>query len=189
MDNFLSDDWEEIGKSAWNVSLDAWAIVNEDFTFRAVNKQWIEIFGVLPSEFIGKSFGDVTAIEDRQKDFENAKLVIQGKIASYFMNKTYRFSDGSEHEIGLLVARVPFNQEKPFRFFLSRALPNNAKAEEKLERRLEDLEKLLLTSASSGPSTVTDIASFLWDKKGWVLMGATVLVALYQIIMEILKVS
>jgi hypothetical protein len=91
----------------------------------------------MPSEFVGKSFEDITPIEVRELDVANARLVIAGKIKSYLMHKSYRFQDGTVKDITLLVARVPWDTGKEFMFFLSRIIPDA----EKLSQALSTPEK------------------------------------------------
>lgn len=137
MDGLSDEERIEAWKAAWRVSLDGWAIVEKDFIFRSVNPQWLELLGVLPSEFLGKSFVDITPPDVRQKDIENAMLTIDGRINSYLIHKTYQFQDMSVKRIVLLVVRVPINGEKPFQFFLSRILLDEDELSDVVEKQLQ----------------------------------------------------
>jgi PAS domain S-box-containing protein len=114
--------WE----AGWHPSFDGIAIVNKDFTFRYVNPQWLELMGsnLTPADFIGKSFVDITAPQDLKVDMKNANLLIKGKISSYVMRKQYKFLNGEQKDVILLVNRVPKNPTHPFQFFLSRIILN-----------------------------------------------------------------
>lgn len=108
--------------AAFNTSFVGWAIVDSDFKFRAVNLQWLELLEALPSEFIGRSFSDITLLSDLSEDEANANLVKDGIISSYIMKKTYCFRNGQKKKVILLVSRVPHELDKPFMFFISRIL-------------------------------------------------------------------
>ena len=95
--------------------------MNRDFEFTAVNPQFCDILGVTPAELLGKRFTDVTPISVRELDARNANLVIQGKIPSYLLPKSYEFSDGTKTEVVLLVVGV-YSETKDFLFFVSRIM-------------------------------------------------------------------
>lgn len=108
-------------KSSWQPSFAGKAIVNKDFTFRSVNQQFCEILGVTPAVLLGSRFQDVTHPAMRRLDEENAVLVIEGKINSYMMNKTYQFENGKAVKVLLLVTRAPRDGGE-FQFFVSRIM-------------------------------------------------------------------
>jgi PAS domain S-box-containing protein len=141
VDDFSDEEKLEVCLSAFHISLDGWAIVDKDFIIKAVNSQWTEILGVLPDEFMGKSFVDITHPSIVAQDIANAKLVMQGKIKSYALKKTYQFSDSRQKNVVLLVVRVPISLKKPFMFFLSRILEDN----ENQEQAVKDLEAKVLS--------------------------------------------
>lgn len=107
--------------ASWDPSFDGVAIVNKDFTFRSVNPQFCEIVGVSPAELLGRRFQDITPISVKQLDENNAKLVMEGKIESYLLPKSYEFTNGSKVDIILLVKGV-YNETGEFLFFLSRIM-------------------------------------------------------------------
>jgi PAS domain S-box-containing protein len=152
MDGLTEEERSEAFKSGWLVSFDGWAVVDEDFLFRSVNPQWLEILGVSAHEFYGRSFTDITPPEVRHADIEQAKLVRDGKISSYTMHKEYEFSDGEKRRIILLVVRVPFDGLKPFQFYLSRIMMD--------EQRLEELAST--TQKSTSLSLVGDKKTIWW---------------------------
>lgn len=103
----------------WHPSFVGKAIVNEDLTFRAVNPQFCEIAGVTPAELLGNTFTDITPQPSRDLDLQNAKLVMQGKIEGYMMDKVYEFPDGRKVSITLLVNGVYHPTTNAFMFFVS----------------------------------------------------------------------
>lgn len=133
MDSLTDEEKQLAWEAGWHPSFDGIAIVNRDFSFRDVNPQWCELLEQLPSEFLDKSFEDITPVDVRNLDSDNANLVMEGRIPSYVINKSYHFSDGKKKNIILLVCRVPKDTNKPFRFFLSRILLNEpvSKSEQK----------------------------------------------------------
>lgn len=145
MDGLTIEERLEAWKSAWHISLDGWAIVDEDFLFRSVNPQWMELLDVLPSEFIGRSFEDITPPDIRELDAKNAELVKQGKISSYILHKTYQFKDKTTKKIVLLVVRVPIDGAKPFQFYLSRILLDEDVLSDQMEKELESVSKIRST--------------------------------------------
>ena len=180
MDDLSDEERVAAWKAAWHTSFAGWAIVEEDFVFRSINPQWLELLGVLPSEFIGKTFSDITTPDIRRKDEENAALVKQGKVNSYLIHKAYQFEDLSIKKVVLLVVRVPLQGHLPFQFYLSRILLD----EEKL---VEDLAKELGKSASA--SALQSISASMLDfaKNYWVwIMGASA--AATGVALEIYKV-
>lgn len=153
MDGLTDKERVEAWKSAWRVSLDGWAVVGKDFIFRSVNPQWLEVLEVLPSEFLGKSFIDITPPDIRAKDIENAMLTIEGRIGSYLIHKTFQFTDGTQKKIVLLVVRVPISSQKPFQFFLCRILLDEEELSEVVEKQLH--------SGLSHPSILQKVTDFI----------------------------
>lgn len=123
MDGLDNEQRVEAWKSCWAKSLVGMAIVEKSGRFRAVNQQWVKILGVPATEFYGNTYQDITPISELQADEEQAKLVSQGLIDSYEMDKHYEFKNGQRVAIRLLVTRVPIYTEKPFMFYLSRIVP------------------------------------------------------------------
>lgn len=114
----------------WHPSLEGTAIINPDFTFRAVNPQFCKILGVTPAELINHSFSDVSPEPVKTLDMDNAKLVMHGVITTYTMNKQYEMKDGRRVSVILLVKGVYHPLTNDFLFFVSSILGLD---EEKLE--------------------------------------------------------
>lgn len=166
--------------SAWDPSFDGWAIVDADFTFRSVNQKFCELLGVTPAELIGQRFQDVTPIEMRQLEEDNAKLVMEGRISFYLLPKMYRFSGHSQTDVVLLVTRVPRDSSKPFRFFLSRIMLD----EEKTLRKLQE------NQLNSEPTSLklTNMVEDFWMKWGkWLIGIGTVVGTILFTLMEYFK--
>lgn len=158
-------------KAIWDASFAGIAIVNEDFTFRRVNRQFCKITGVTQAELIGKKFTDITPEPVRTLDALNAKLVVDGKgQKSYVLPKSYEFPNGNKVDITLIARGVygengeaefleENDQRKPqFLFFVSSIM--------------EDKSCDMLPPPSPSPTWSTE-----WlDKKkiGWAILAALV---------------
>lgn len=105
--------------ASWNPSFDGRAIVNPDFTFRAINQQFCDILGVSPAELVGGTFTDITPAPIRELEIKNANLVMQGLIQSYILEKNYEMMDGRKIDVTLLVNGVYAEDTKEFLFFVS----------------------------------------------------------------------
>lgn len=122
LDGLKNEERVQAWKAAWSISLTGMALVTRNFKFHRVNPQWLKILGVSAAEFYGKTFLDITTPEIRAADEVQAKLVIEGKINSYLMHKSYRFSTGEEKNVTLLVTRIPVDCEQSFQYFLCRIM-------------------------------------------------------------------
>ena len=127
MDGLTDEERIIAWQAAWHYSFDGWAIVNPDFTFRSVNNQFCDILKITPAEVIGKKFQDVTSAPLREIDETNARMVQQGLIDHYALEKDYEFQSGKKTRVVLLVTRVPKSEEGSFLFYLSRILPEKPK--------------------------------------------------------------
>ena len=120
MTDGLTDDERALAwLASWHPSFEGKAIVNPDFTFRAVNPQFCEILGVSPGEIINNSFTDITPPNIRELDMKNAALVMDGVIDSYLLPKSYEFASGRKIEVTLLVNGVYHPVSGVFMFFVS----------------------------------------------------------------------
>lgn len=115
--------WE----TAWTPSFSGIAIINADFTFRAVNQQFCEILGVTPGELINNSFTDITPQPVKNLDIANAKLVRDGVIRSYFLEKYFEFSNGKKVHVDLLVTGVYHKNTGEFLFYVTRIMEKGTK--------------------------------------------------------------
>lgn len=179
MNGLTEQQQAEIGRILSKFSLSGIAFLDVEGRFTWVNDQWLKIFdGQMPSDFIGKSFAEITVAEDRAKDLENAKLVKEGKITSYTMEKTYTFPNGNELRAILLVARMPQSLSQDFVFYISQVLP----LEMDRELEIEELKQKILTDMQSKSSTLRGSGGFekILDflmKYGLYLAGAGAVIA------------
>ena len=122
MDGLSNEERAYAWLASWNPSFAGKAIVNPDFTFRAVNQQFCKIVGVTPAELVGNKFTDLTPEPLRTVDRNNALLVKKGVIQSYLLPKTYEFFNGHRADVILLVNGVYHPETKDFMFFVSTIL-------------------------------------------------------------------
>lgn len=155
--------------ASWKISLLGQAILDKDFNFVRVNDQWVKMLGVPATEFYGKKFTDITDQSVLGADIQQANLVIEGKIDSYMMHKTYRFSDGSHKNVSLLVTRVPLDTTKPFLHFLSRIMLRGDSLNIK-----ENSKKQFL----SDPQIYLNVLNFLSKYWVWIATATAVITGL-----------
>lgn len=153
MDGLNDQQRVEAWKSCWKISLSGMALLTEDFRFHRVNAQWLNLLGVPASEFYNHTFTDITPMEIRTADTDQARLVIEGKIDSYLMHRSYVFTTGEKKDVTLLVTRVPMDTDKPFQFFLSRIMLRETDAETNSTAKLFSL---------AGLKKITDFCVEYW---------------------------
>lgn len=122
MDGLTNEERAYAWLANWNPSFAGKAIVNPDFTFRAVNQQFCKIVGVSPAELVGNKFTDLTPEPIRSVDVKNALLIKKGVIQSYLLPKSYEFYNGHKVDVTLLVNGVYHPETKDFMFFVSTIL-------------------------------------------------------------------
>lgn len=122
MDGLTNEERALAWTSCWQPSFDGWAIINKDFTYRAVNPQFCEILGVTPAQLVGQRFQDITPPGIRKLDEANAQLVMNGVMDFYILPKVYDFGDGHTRNVIMLMTRVPKSADGSFRFFVSRIM-------------------------------------------------------------------
>lgn len=128
MSDGLTDEERKLAwLASWNPSFAGKAIVNPDFTFRSVNRQFCEIVGVTPAEIINSKFTDLTPEPVKTLDVKNAKLVKEGKIESYILPKVYEFASGKRVDVILLVKGVYHPKTSEFLFYVSSIMANDKK--------------------------------------------------------------
>lgn len=119
MDGLNNEERINAWLASWHPSFDGKAIVNPDFTFRAVNQQFCKILGVSPAELVGQKFSDLTPPKMRELEVKNAELVKKGLIQSFLLSKAYEFQTGKKVDVTLLVNGVYHPTTKKFMFFVS----------------------------------------------------------------------
>lgn len=122
MDGLNDDERALAWVASWQPSFVGIAIVNPDFTFRSVNRQFCEIVGVTPAEIINNNFADMTPEPIKTLDIKNANLVKEGIIESYILPKTYEFTSGKRADVMLLTKGVYHPETSEFLFFVSRIM-------------------------------------------------------------------
>ena len=173
MDGLTDEQKIEAWNAAWSVSTSGIALVDKDFQFYRVNNEWLKVLGVPATEFYGKSFSDLTAADSRSLEEDQARLVMDGKISSYLLHKTYHFTDGQKKDVILLVTRMPITPSKPFLFFLCRILS---------KPRAEDEASSTKPQANS-----TNLFEFVFKYGKWITGLGIFVGAIFMKYLEMLK--
>lgn len=154
-DNLNHDERAYAWLASWNPSFAGKAIVNPDFSFRAVNQQFCSILGVTAAELIGKKFSDITPEPLKSLDIQNAELVKKGLQESYLLPKIYELPSGKRVEVTLLVNGVYHSKTKDFLFFVSTIMART--------------EKFTSVSQSQAPTGLLDLVDS--KKTVWTIIG------------------
>lgn len=170
MDGLTNEERTYAWLASWHPSFAGKAIVNPDFTFRAVNQQFCKILGVTPGELVGNKFTDLTPEPVRTLDVKNAELVKKGEIQSYLLPKTYEFYNGQRIDVMLLVNGVYHPETKDFMFFVSTIL-----------------ERQQMNSTVALSQTPTGLLSWLDSKKIVMSMLAALGLVIATVIEKLMK--
>lgn len=170
MDGLTNEERIHAWLADWNPSFAGKAIVNPDFTFRAVNQQFCKIVGVTPAELVGNKFTDLTPEPLKSVDQKNAMLVRKGVIQSYLLPKTYEFFNGHRADVTLLVNGVYHPDTRDFMFFVSTIL----------ERK----EMKSLVAPSRMPTGLLDLVDVKKAWWVWATMLGTALAIAFEKLMK-----
>lgn len=119
MDSLNHDERAHAWLASWNPSFDGKAVINSDFSFRAVNQQFCKILGVTPGDLMGNKFTDITPEPIKSLEVKNSILVRRGDIRSFLMPKTFELLDGRKIDTTLLVNGVYHPKTDQFMFFVA----------------------------------------------------------------------
>jgi diguanylate cyclase (GGDEF)-like protein/PAS domain S-box-containing protein len=138
------------------------AHVAPDGTWLRVNRKFCTITGYTPQELSRLTFGDITHPEDLDADWAQASALLQGKIATYSMEKRYIRKDGNSVWVNLTVSLACGEDGKP-EYFISVAEDISARKraeeqrdelirtlEEQVRQRTTELERLSMTDPLTG---------------------------------------
>lgn len=153
-----------------NVAFEGILIVEPDGTIIWANDQFYDLLNVSPADVIGKRYQDITPLgQTRDRDIQNAEMVKNGDILNYAIKKSYSFND-KETPIVLAVGRVPYTYGSDLDLYIAKVLPDETPVQVCGVSVWEKLYALLKTYA------------------GFAILIASVAVALWQILFELLKV-
>ena len=115
------------------------ALVSLEGDFLEVNQSLAEIVGYSKDELVKKTFQDITYKDDLQKDLDQLKATLDGKIDGYRMEKRYIKKDGELVWILLNVSLVRGDTKEPL-YFISQIQDISDRKE--YEQRLEGLNDM-----------------------------------------------
>ena len=168
MDGLNNEERANAWLSSWNPSFDGKAIINLDFSFRAVNQQFCKILDVTPAELIGQKFSDITPEPLRSVEVKNSILVRRGDIQSFLLPKTFELLNGRKVDITLLVNGVYHPKTKQCVFFVATIMAR------------QTLNALVAPSQKS-------IELLGLDKKTWAAIGIGLGTAIVTVIEKLFK--
>jgi len=92
------------------------SLVSLDERWLKVNQALCDLTGYSSEELLSKTFHDVTHPDDLEIDAENKRLLLEGKIRSYSMEKRYFHKQGHEIWVLLSLSLVCDHQNQPLYF-------------------------------------------------------------------------
>ncbi|HEX2962731.1 MAG TPA: PAS domain S-box protein [Ignavibacteriales bacterium] len=107
-----------------------------------VNQKMCDIMGYTAEELSRLDFQTLTHPEDLAKDLEQVKMILEGNISTYAMEKRYIRKDGSSIWVNLTVSLVRDSGGNPAYFIsIIEDISERKEAEEKVLRYSEELRK------------------------------------------------
>lgn len=107
---------EEGFRSAFNYAAIGKALVSLDGHWLKVNAALSKLLGYSDSELLNLTFQDITHPEDLEKDLDYVNQLLQGKIATYQMEKRYFHKQGHLVWVLLSVSLVRDEEDRPLYF-------------------------------------------------------------------------
>ena len=125
-------------------------IASETGEFISINRKYCDIVGYSIREMTGATFLQITHPDDLQRDLNNMKNLILGKIHSFSMEKRYFHKDGSIVWVNLTVSPMWKEGEKPsFHIAVVEDITERKLAQQSLERN-ENLFRLISEQSMLG---------------------------------------
>lgn len=116
--------------------------------FLEINNRYCEIVGFSEEEMLSRTFQGITHPQDLRADLNNMKLLLEGKIESFEMDKRYIRKDNSMVWIRLTVVPLWWGEEQPR---LHIAMVNDITARKRAEEALQ-MQASVLGSMLEGVS-------------------------------------
>jgi len=140
----LLEEVEECFSATFEQAAVGMAHVAIDGTWLRVNSKLCEIIGYSPDELMGLTFQKITHPEDLASDLESFRLILDGKIQTYSMDKRYIRKDGTLVWICLTVSLARDKEGFP-KYFITviKDISDRKQAENELDRHKEHLEELI----------------------------------------------
>ena len=109
-----------------------------------INQKHCDIVGYTREEMLRKRFQDITYPDDLQSDLGNMKLLLEGKISAFSMEKRYIHKDGSIVWVNLTVSPMWQPGEAPnYHIAIVEDITERKRAQAALEEYSEHLEQMV----------------------------------------------
>lgn len=132
--NTILEESESRFRSAFNYAAIGMGIVSLEGHWLKVNKVLCEIVGYSEEELLKIDFQRITYPEDLQKDLNYVRMLLEGQISSYHMEKRYIHKNGSIIWILLSGSLIRDHKNQPLYFI---AQIQNIDAQKKAEEELK----------------------------------------------------
>jgi PAS domain S-box-containing protein len=146
---------EELFRNAFDYASIGMVLVSPDGRFIKVNQSFCLISGYQEKELLEMTFLDITSPEDRNKDYDNIQLLLNGKTESYSTEKKYIHKNNSIFWGFVNVSIIWDSQNKPLYFMASVIDINEKKV---VREELLKSEKQLSTACK-----ISNIGSWEFD--------------------------
>jgi len=149
------------------------AHVGLDYKFIRLNKKYADIAGYTKEELTEKTFVDITYPEDIEKDVQQARQLLEGKIDTYSMEKRYIRKDGSLVWVNLTASIVRDEYGEP-QYFIAvvddiserkYAMEALKESERRFREMLEEAGLVAVILDMNGKITFAN--DFLLELTGW----------------------
>jgi PAS domain S-box-containing protein len=122
--------------------------------FLEINQRFCDIVGYECEEMLSKTFQSIIHEDDLEEDFNKIKLMLDGKIDQYSMEKRYIHRNGSIIWVNLTVSLVRDENKKPEYFIF---VIEDITDKKEMEEKIRENERLYRTIAENLPNGVLHI--------------------------------
>jgi diguanylate cyclase (GGDEF)-like protein/PAS domain S-box-containing protein len=135
---------EERFRRSFDDAATGMALVAPDGRWLRINRSLCEITGYPAEELLGKTFQDITHLQDLDKDLDNVRRMLSGEVRTYQMEKRYLHKEGHVVWVLLSVSLVRDEVGEPL-YFVSqiRDVSERKRAEEALREAEERYRTLV----------------------------------------------
>ena len=128
------------------------ALVGTDGSFLRVNRSLCEILGYPEGELLGKTFQEITHLDDLEVDLEHLRRLLAGEVRTYQTEKRYLHQDG--HVVwALLSVSVVHDEEGEPLYFVSQI--QDVSERKKFERGIIESEQRFRSLVQNSSDIIT----------------------------------
>jgi len=152
---------EERFRATFNQVAVGIGLVGPDGRWLRINQKYCDIVGYTEEEMHALTIGDITHPDDRKESLENFRLLLEGKLAEYSLEKRYIHKDGSTVWINLNASIVTDAAGNPrFAIGVVEDITNRRRAEEALRESDRMKSEFISTAAHELRTPLTSILGF-----------------------------